>query len=222
VLSGCGGDDDPSAAPTTTSPVTTAAQTSTTAGPPTTFATRSADALKAALLTPADVPGSKALTGLPADVDLSSCVPNNPLAAKSDPNEVKAPGIQNIDAGGQRRYVVKVRQASPEQAKAFVATWATPAGSACITEVHKAGLKSTSAKADVSGLKGSGTTASVGDAGAVVTITGRVTGDGAPADVKIDLLVFQKGAAVVFLSVLGGPSGGAETLDLARKVAGRL
>ncbi len=70
----------------------------------------------------------------------------------------------------------------------------------------------------MSGLKGSGTTASVGDGGAVVTITGKVTGDGAPADVRVDLLVFRNGAALVFLSVFGDPRGGAETLDLARKV----
>ena len=222
VLGACSGDDAPSsAAPeTTASPAT--GQGATTTAPVGTSTTKSADVLRAALLTPADIPGSRPLTGLPAEVDLSACVPNNPFAFKSDPNEIKAPGIRSGDGASERRYVVKVRQGTAEQAKGFVAALGTPAGSACVTEVYKAGVASVSSRADVSALTGSATTAPVGETGTLVTITGKVTSEGQATDIRIDVLVFQKGAAVVFLSVLGGPSGGTETLDLARKVDGRI
>lgn len=219
VLGGCSGDDPPPPGAATTGPPAPGSGAATTTAAPGASTTLSMDALKAALLTPADVPGSTPLASAPLDIDLSTCFPDNPLGARTDPAEIKAPGLQLGEGANLRRYAVRVRRATVEQARSLVASWATPAASSCVTDAYKVGLNTAaSGKADVSGLTGTGSTAPVGDGGALISIVGVVP----PVQLGIDLLAFQKGSAVVFLSVLGGSSDPALAIDLARKVDGRL
>jgi hypothetical protein len=225
LLAGCGGDKTS----TVTAPTATTASgsgTTTSTAPATTATTRGAAALKAALLTAADVPGSTVSTSTSTDSDFSGCFPGNPLGVKTDPNEVKGPDLELVDGTVQRQYGSSARGATTEQATAFVTTFATQAGSACVLQAFKSSITSdpTTSTLDPSGLTGSGKNAAVADGGAVLTVAGNLVGPDGPVPVSIDLLAFRKGSTVILLSVgaVQGPPVPNQSIELAQKIAGRL
>lgn len=203
-------------------------QTSTTTTlPPTTTTTKTVASVKAALLTPADVPGSTGADPSLDSSDLSACFPGNPLGAKTDPNEAKGQDLSLSEPSGvEHQYGSSARQATPEQATAFVNTFASPSGSACALNAFKSGISSDpkGPKTDASGLSGTATTAAVGEGGAVLALSGNITVNGTTVPVAIDLVVFHKATVVVLVSAgtYGGPATAGQGVDLANKVAGRL
>ncbi len=228
LLGACGGDDSPSSPSTTAGGrgTTTSSAAATTTSTGTAATSKSGEALRAALLTVADVPGATVATSSPNDFDLSTCVSGNTFAAKSDPSEVKSPGLELTEGAVNRQFGSKARQGTPEQAKAFVTAFASPSVSACVLDAFKAfvGQDPTPPKVDASGLTGTATAAAVADGGGVLSIKGDLKVGTDVASVDSDLLVFQKGSVVVFVSVsaVGGPKAPGKSLELARKIAGRL
>ncbi len=213
ALVGCGNDDDQASAPITTLPATTST-------------TRSADALRAALLSPADVPGAKASTPSPDDLDLSACFPGNPLGAKTDPGEIDSPDLELTQGAVERSYSSSARQATQEQAAAFVATFLSPAGSECVLNAIKVEIAGgrTDSQIDLSGLKGSASKAAVGDAGGTLAVRGLLRSGARSAGAEADLLVFHKGPVVVLLlaGAINGPVVPNQAVELGQKIAGRL
>lgn len=214
-LGGCSSGDS---AATTTTAVTQ---------PATTVTTKPVAALQAALLSPADVPGSTGTPPGPDMSDLSACFPGNPLGAKTDPNEAKGQDLSLADPSGvQRQYSASARQGTTEQATAFVTTFASPTGSACAVNAFKAAFSNDPKppKLDASGLSGTATTAAVADGGTLLTLTGNLTADGTPVPAGVDLVVFHRGPIVVLLSVatIGGPNVTGQAVELANTMAGRL
>lgn len=217
LLAGCRGDGTPSSGATTTS---RGATTTTVAvrSPP-----LSPEALKATLLQPTDVPGTTATAPEQQDADLSACFPGNPLGAKTDPTEADGPELNRIEGDVRRNYSSTTRVAAPDQVKAFVTTFGSASGAACVVNAIKAVLGAPPNPVDVSGLTGQVAPAAVGDGGAQLAITGNVVAQGKTIPLTFDVLVFSKGSSVVFLYVgaLGGPPLPGQTLELAGKIAGR-
>ena len=220
LLAGCGGDDTSSTTPTSGG----AGVTTSSSVAPTTATTSSPEALMTSLLQPDDVPGATATKPEQQDADLSACFPGNPIGAKTDPSEVDSPEFNLIEGEVRRNYSSTTRVATPEQVKAFVTTFGSASGSGCVLTAIKAVLGAPPNPVDVSGLTGSASPAAVADGGAQLAITGDVVAGGKTIPLTVDVLVFQKGSAVVFLYVaaLGGPPLPGQTLELARKIAGRL
>lgn len=177
-------------------------------------------------MTPADVPASTPLPPTPGDVDLSSCLPGNPLGVRIDPNEVAGPDLEVVQGTVTREYSSAARQATPEQASAFVANLATAAGSACAVNVLKASVSSDPPppKVDPAGLTGAVTPLAIGDGAALLALTGNLTVDVTPTPTGVELLAFRKGSVVVIVSAVAmqGPTIAGQTVELALKVAGRL
>ena len=229
LVAGCGGGDSETSASTTAvasgAPSTTAEVTTTV---PATTTTKAAESLKAALLTPADVPGSTAATTTSAqqDFDLSTCIPGNSFATKTDPTEVKNPGLELTVGGVNRQYGAKARQGSPEQAQAFVTAFGSPAGAACVLDAFKRLVSEDPdpPKIDASDLSGTGSTAAVGDGGGMLSLSGQLKVGTETVATEADLLVFQKGSVVVFVSAsaVGGAKVPGQAVDLAKKINGRL
>lgn len=225
LLGGCASDKTSTVtAPTVTT--TAGSGTTTSTAPATTATTKGAAAVKEALLTPADIPGSTVSTSPSSDSDFSGCFPGNPLGVKTDPNEVKGPDLELVDGTVQRQYGSSARAATTEQATAFVTTFGTQAGSACVLQAFKSSLANdpSTASLNPSGLMGSVKTAAVADGGAVLTVAGSLVGPDGPVPVSIDLLAFRKGSTVILLSA-GAVLGAAvpnQSVELAQKVAGRL
>jgi len=221
LLGGCGSEKRtslPSPPPIPSSTTTTSASTP---------GTRTVEALTAALLSPADVPGSTPSPASASSADISACFPGNPIAVKPNPTEVNAPELSLTDASGvERQFKSSARQATPEQAAAFVRTFASPTGSACALEAFKSAITNSPdpPKVDASGLTGAVTTATVADGGALLALSGNLSSETSTVPAEIDLLVFQKGGIVVSISAaaLNGSRVPGQALELARKVAGRL
>jgi len=209
-----------------TSSTTSTTAASTTALPATTSTTKSAAAITAALLVAADVPGATSSPPSPDSSDVSACFPGNPLGSKTDPNEVKGPDLQLTEGGMQRNYGSSARQATPKEAADFIATFASPSGSACALNAFKTSITNDPKppKVDASGLAGTVTTAAVGDGGAVLTLTGNLMSEGNMIPAAVDLLFFHKGSVVVAVSTatFGGPNLPGQAVELANKVNGRL
>lgn len=213
VLAGCGGDDGP--------------KVSATSVVPTTATTRPAAALRAALLTAADVPGSKEdkePTKPEDQLDLAACFPGNPLGAKNDPNEVTSPDFDLTQRSVERTYSTSARQATPQQAAAFVATLLTPAGTDCVLNAIKAEINEEPPPADLSGLKATSTIAAIADGGATVAVRGVLKGEGRSVRIEADMVAFSKGGVLVLLtaSAAGGGVIPNQGVELAQKVAARL
>ena len=220
LLVGCGGDDSPSSPGTT---VTTAGATTTTTLAATTT-TRSAASIKAALLQASDVPGSTESPAAEGDADLSACFPGNPFGAKEDPNEVDSPDLEITQGAVQRTYSSSARVGTPDQAKAFVTTFASPEASTCILNAFRADFAAPPDAIDASRVTGKPSAVAVGDGGTLLPLTGPITAGGRSSTLSVDLLVFSKGPVVVFMTVgaFGGPVVAGQSLELAKKIAGRL
>jgi hypothetical protein len=207
LLAGCGSDDESS------SPTTAAT-------------TKSPEALKAALLSPADVPGSTVSTSPGTDADLSACFPGNPLGGKDFPGEVEGPDLELTEGDVQRQYGSSLRQATEDQAKEFVSTFSSEKGSQCVLNSFKTAISSDPSppKLDPSGLTGKVADASVADDGAVLTVSGNLTAGGQSVPIGVELLAFRKGSTVVLMSAgaVQGPAKRGQAVELAQKVAGRL
>lgn len=223
LVAGCA-DDKTS---TVTAPTAAGSATTTSVAASTTATTEvSAADLKAALLTPDDLPGATVSTAPSSDFDLATCVQGNSFAVKTDPSEVKGPGLELADGDISRSYGSKARRGTPDQAKAFVTAFGSAAGSSCVLEAFKSRLSAdpTPPKVDVSGLTGTAATAAVADGGSSLSIKGTISAGTQVVPVDTELLVFQRGALVVYVSA--GASGGAkipgQALELAQKIAGRL
>ena len=211
LLAGC---NDAGFSPTTSTsaPATTKMTAST---------TKFTEALKAALLTPADVPGATVVASPSEDFDLSACAPDNPFAARTDPTEVKNTGLELKDGAVNRQYSSKAREGTPEQAKALVAAFSAT----CVVDSFKKLLSLTPPPSfDTSGLTGTAATAAVADGGGVVSIAGPLKKGRDEVSIVVDLLVFQKGSFVVFVSAsaVDGPMVPGQSLELARKIESRL
>lgn len=206
--------------PTTTERTTTTVATTTTTLP------KPPEVLKAALLATSDVPSATASPAVPEADDLTACFPGNPLAVKTDPSEVLGPDLEVNQGGNLRGYGSSYRQPTPEQAAAYVAAFATPAGSACRLGSFKATLNADPEppKVDAAGLSGNAAPVAVADGGAVLTITGDLISQGGPMPVGFELLVFRKGGAVFFLKAEAsrGPVVPGQSVELALKMASRL
>jgi len=191
-----------------------------------TSTTISASVLKAALLTPADVPGATLDPESSAGLDASACFPGNPLGARTYPDEVDSRDLEVIQGKLLRTFASNARPATPAQAKEFVQVSATPGGSACLISAIKAFLSSDPKppKVDPSGLTGTATSEAIADGGAVLAVRGNLISQGRKLKVEADTVVFSKGA--VLISVDTGAIDGSvvpgQALDLARRIAGRL
>ena len=185
---------------------------------------RAAAALRGALLTAADVPGA-APGPMEKATDVSSCFPGNPVGARNNPNEVAVPTLGIVQGRLQRTYRSSAIGAGPEQASGYVATFASPAGTACLINVIKAVIASRSkAGVDPSGLSGAVKPVAVADGGALLTVKGNLRSKGASTPAAFDLLVFRKGNLVIVVSaiVLGGAPVPGQAQELAQKIAVRL
>lgn len=224
LLAGCGGDDSPPSdgTPTSAAPTTTVAATTTSVAATTT--TRSAEALKAALLQAADVPGTTATPASSDEADLSQCVPGNPLAAKTNPTEVDGPELEATSGSTQFSYGSSARVGTPEQAKAFVAAFASPTGSTCALDAFKVRLAAPPNPVDPAGLTVKPSTVAVGDGGSLMTVTGNLKAQGQEVPLSLELYLFSKGGVVVFMTAgaINGTLPAGQGLELAKKVAGRL
>ena len=228
LLVGCGGNDSPSSSVTTvttagaTTTTTVAATTTTTVAATTT--TRSAASIKAALLQASDVPGSTESPAAEGDTDLSACFPGNPFGAKVDPSEVDSPDLEITQGAVQRTYSSSARVGTPDQAKAFVTTFASPEGFTCVLNAFKADLAAPPDAIDASRVTGKPSTVSVGDGGTLLPLTGPITAGGRSSTLSVDLLVFSKGPVVVFMTAgaFGGPVVAGQSLELAKKIDSRL
>ncbi len=226
LLGACGGGDPASSPSTTTGGAGTtasgAAPTTTVAA--TTSTTRSPESLKAALLQPGDLPGATSSPAEPSDSDLSACFPGNPLGSKSDPGEVDSPDFELTRGTVSRNYASAARVATSEQASAFVSTFASATGSACVVKQVKAFLAEPPDPIDASGLSGQATTVSVADLGANLRISGSVGPGGQSGRLVLEVIAFHKGPVVVllFVGAFGGDVIGGQGVELARKIAGRL
>jgi len=181
-------------------------------------------ALKVALLGAADLPG--AVVG-PAGrkVDLTACFPGNPAGAAENQNQAIGPAVGIVQGRVQRTYTSRAVEVGPKQAAAFVATFASAAGSACVTTVIKTAISGPlSPKVDSSGLSGTVKPAPIADAGAVLTVKGNLKVNGTSVPVASDVAVFHKGQVVVMVTAnaAGGATVANQAVDLARKIAGRL
>jgi len=210
-----------------TSPDTTKAPASTL--PPTTTTTISPAVLKAALLTPADVPGSKVSTSPPStdNTDLSACFPGNPLGAKNDPSEVNGPDLELTQRLVGRGYSSNAQTATPEQGAAFVTTLATPEGAACVLAAMKKEIADDPSppRADPSGLTATSKAVAIADGGAVLTLKGNIAYDNKKVvAVEVELIAFRKGGVVVFMDAdaFMGPVVPGQGVALAQKIASRL
>lgn len=199
----------------------------------TTTVAKSPAALKAALLTPADVRGSKVAAPTPGDDqddDLSACFPGNPLGVKTDPNEVASPSLELTQSRIERTYDSAARQGTPEQAAMFVATVLSPAGSPCLLNSFKTAITDggradpNPVTIDASGLTATSTDVAVADGGAVLTTKGVLKVAGKRIPLTGETLFFRKGGVLVLVDVgaIGGSTAPGEAVELARKVAGRL
>jgi len=190
----------------------------------TTTTAKNAAALRAALLTAADVPGT--IPGPAAkETDLGPCFAGNPVSVKSNPNEVVGPSLGIVQGRVRRSFESNATEAGPKQAAAYVATFSSPAGSACVIDAIKKAISSQSGpKADASGMAGSVKAVAIADGGAVLAVKGSVKVNGAPAPAALDLVVFRKGQVVVLVSAgaFGGTTTPNQAVELARKVNGRL
>ncbi len=226
VLGACGGASPQEPLTTVATRPTTTLRTTTTVATTTTTLPKPPEVLKAALLTPADVPGTTASPAVPEADDPTACFPGNPLAVKTDPSEVLGADLEVNQGGNVRGYGSSYRQATPERASAYVAAFATPAGSACRLGTFKASLNADPEppKVDASGLTGSAVPVDVADGGAVLTVAGDVISQDGPMSVGFELLVFRKGGAVFFLKAEAsrGPVVPGQSVELARKMASRL
>lgn len=190
-----------------------------------TSTTVSSAVLKAALLMPADVPGSTVSTTPPDDLDVSACFPGNPLGAKGDPAQVASPDLELTKGKTDLTYSSSARSATVEQATSFVTTFRSPAGSACVLSVVKSVINDPNPpKVDASGLTGTPSDAAVADGGALLAVRGNIKGRAGGFPVDAEMVAFRKGSVVVLLSAgaLGGPKVPGQALALAQKIAGRL
>jgi hypothetical protein len=201
LLAGCGSDDDETSA-------------------------KSPEELKAALLTPADIPGSSVSTSPSTDADFATCFPGNPLGGKDFPGEVDGPDLELTEGQVQRQYSSGLRQATKDQAESFVTTFASEQGSQCVLNSFKSFISSDPSppKLDPTRLTGKVADASVADDAAVLTISGNLTAGTQSIPIAIELLAFRKGSSVVLMSAgaVQGPAKPGEAVELAKKVAGRL
>jgi len=213
LLAGCG-DDGGSSSPSTTAGG---------ASP----STKSADAIKAALLTPADVPGSTVSTSASSDdADFSACFPGNPLGGKAFPNEVEVPELELSDGAVQRQYSSGARQATEAQAREFVTTFGSESGSQCVLNAFKSFISNDPSppQLDPSGLTAKVSDVPVADDGALLNISGNLTSGAQATPIAVDLLAFRKGGIVVLMSAgaVQGPLVPGQAVQLAQKIAGRL
>lgn len=195
--------------------------------PSTTTTTIPAAALKAALLTQADLPGTTIDTepssgGQP---DFAACFPDHPIAVEGHPSQVDGPDLEVVGKKVDRGYSSSVKQASPAEARAYVAALAAPGAATCMTDAIKTFFKDTpEADTDAAGLTGTTAVQAVGDGGAVYSIRGRLTSGGTKLRLESDTVVFYKGGLLV--TVDAGAIGGAITPGqagaLAQRIAGRL
>lgn len=211
-LAGCGGGGSSSDSTTVAS------------GPATTSPVKAAEAFRGALLDVTDVPG--ATPAPPArSTDFAACFPGNPVGAMNNPNVVVGRSLGIVQGRVQRSYGSSVIVAGPKQAAAYVATFASAAGSACLVNAIKKAVSAQSAtKADPSALTGTVKAAAVGDAGAVLAVKGNLKVNGSASPAAFDLLAFHKGPVVVVLFAVasGGAAVPGQIVGLAQKVAGRL
>lgn len=210
LLGGCGGEPEPP--PPQAATVTT---------PPT---VRALAAVKAALLSPADIPGSKPVANA-GKTDVSTCFPDNPLGMPSNPFEVVGPDLSLVQGKVERTYGSSATQAGPKQAAAYVATFASPTGSACLINVIKTAIAGRQgSKTDASALTGTVKPAAVGEAGALLSVRGNLKVSGASVPLAFDLLTFHVGSLMVLVSAsaLRGPAVANQAVDLGKKVASRL
>jgi len=218
TLGACGGF-------TSTEPDTTKAPASTL--PATTTTTLSPAVLKAALLGPADVPGSKVSTSPPSKDDaanFNACFPGNPNDVS---NEVSGPDLELTQRLVGRSYGSSVQTGTPGEAAAFVTTFASPAGAACVLAATKKSIADdpTPPKADGSSLTASTKAVAIADGGAVMTQKGNlVFDDKKVVAVEVELVTFRKGGVVVVVDVEAfmGPLVPGQGVALAQKIASRL
>lgn len=211
LVAGCGSDPEPPPPTTTSSPA-----------PPLTA--KAPASLLAALLTAADVPAAKPAAAA-RKTDFSACFPGNPLGLQNNPNEVVGPHLALVQGKVERTYGSSATQVGPRQAAAYVATFASPEGSACMVKAIKAALGSGPGETtDASGLTGSVKTASIAEGGAVLTVKGNLKVDGATVPLTFDLVTFHAGPLMVLVSTssLRGPAVSGQAVELGKRIAGRL
>lgn len=226
LLAGCGGGDSETSASTAAgsgNTTTTAAVTTTVAA---TTTTRAAEALRAALLTPADVPGSVVSTSPPSDADFGACFPGNPIGAKAFPGEVEGPDLELTEGNVQRQYSSAARQGTADQARDFVTTFSSEQAVQCVVNAFKSFITSDPdpPKLDPSNLTGKAADAPVADDAGVLTVSGSLVAGTQSIPIGVELLVFRKGSTVVLVSAgaVQGPVVAGQAVELAQKVAGRL
>lgn len=172
----------------------------------------------------ADLPGS-ARAPAAKETDIGSCFPGNPVAAKGNPNQAVGPTLRIVQGRVQRTYSSSATDAGPKQAADYVATFSSPAGSACLINAIKTAIGSRAGpKTDAAGLTGSVKPLAVADGGAVLAVRGNLKVNGSPLPAAVELVVFRKGQVVVLVSAgaIGGPIVANQAADLARRLAGRL
>jgi len=210
VLAGCGGGGGSSSDPTTVVTQATTAPVN--------------PAIQGALLGVADVPGT---APAPAGrrLEVSACFPGNPAGALRNQNQVPGPTIGILQGRVQRSYTSRAVEAGPKQTAAYVATFASPAGAACVTGVIKAAISAQlGPKVDSTGLTSTVKTVPIADAGAVLSVKGSLKVNGQSVPAGSDLVVFSKGqvAVMVLASAVGGGTVPGQAVDLTRRIAGRL
>jgi hypothetical protein len=172
----------------------------------------------------ADIPGS-ARAPAAKETEIGACFPGNPVAAKGNPNQAVGPALAVASGKVQRTYSSSATDAGPKQAAAYVATFASPAGSACLVSAIKTAIGARAgAKADAAGLTGGVKALAVADGGAILSVKGTLKVNGSSVPAAVDLVAFHKGQVVVLLSAgaLGGGAVPGQAADLARRLAGRL
>jgi len=228
VLAGCGSID---LAATTPPPLEA----------PTTPSTMSPAFLKAVLLSTIDIPGSaekpphddeddeankdgEAPPSAGAG-DAKACFDDLP-GAEADPNEVIGPDLVVGEGRIQRHYSSMATQAPPEVAASVVAIFGSPKGVSCLLETMKSALSADDGpvRVDPSGLKASTAPAAVGEGGALITVSGDLKARGMAVPMALEVLVFHKARAVVFLMAMAAPGAPypVRVNELAQRVAARL
>jgi len=181
-------------------------------------------ALKGSLLGVADVPGTAVSPAAPR-LDLGTCFPGNPAGIAANPNQVPGPTVGIVQGRVQRSYSSRAVEVGPKQAAAYVTTFASAAGSTCVTTVIKTAISAQlGPKVDSSGLTGTAKAVAIADAGAVLSVKGNLKVNGTSVPAGSELVVFHKGQVVVTISAraVGGGTVANQAVDLARKVAARL
>lgn len=198
------------------------ASSGTTAAGPTTIADP-ASALRAALLSVGDVPGSTALPTHQSPTDLSGCFAGNPFGTRSDPGQSDGPDlVVTVGKAALQVFGSTARSGPVDAATSYVTSFSTKATAACVLQVVKASPTTTGT--DTTHLRAIASTATVGDGAGSITISGPIKMNGNPSTLDAQLVAFRKAGTVVVVSVLsiGSTPPADKAVTLARAVAARL